>query len=59
MRWEITTAVKTYVVSAFSSNEAISKVKQVDNSEVNRVRILPKNTLDKVKSVFYSWSKKL
>lgn len=50
MRWEITTQAKTHVVSAFSSMEAISKVRQYDNSDIKGAKILPKNTMDKIKS---------
>lgn len=52
MRWEITTRAKTHIVSALSSSEAVSKVRQKDSSDIKSARILPQNTVDKVKSWF-------
>jgi hypothetical protein len=57
MRWEITTQGKTHVVSAFSSMEAISKVRQYDNSDIKGAKILPKNTMDKIKSWLHGLTK--
>ena len=59
MRWEITTQAKIHIVSALGSSEAIAKVKKVDVSDITSARILPRNTLDKIKSVWHAWSKKL
>jgi hypothetical protein len=50
MRWEITTRAKTHIVSALSSSEAVSKVRQKDSSDIKGARILPQNTVDKIKS---------
>ena len=52
MRWEITTQGKTHVVSAFSSMEAISKVRQYDNSDIKGAKLLPKNAMDNVKELW-------
>jgi hypothetical protein len=54
MRWEITTRAKTHIVSAHSSSEAVSKVRQKDSSDIKGARILPQNTVDKIKSWWYS-----
>lgn len=54
MRWEITTRAKTHIVSALSSSEAVSKVRQKDSSDIKSAKILPQNTVDKIKSWWYS-----
>lgn len=53
MRWEITTQEKTHIVSALSSSEAVSKVRKTDNSDIKGAKILPQNTVDKIKSFWY------
>lgn len=50
MRWEVTTEQGVHTVSAFSSNDAVAKVKKIDTSKVRGAKILPKTTMDKVKS---------
>lgn len=54
MRWEITTQAKTHIVSALSGSEAVSKVRQKDSSDIKSAKILPQNTVDKIKSWWYS-----
>jgi hypothetical protein len=54
MRWEITTQSKTHVVSANSSVEAVRKIREHDGSDIKSARILPQNTVDKIKSFWYS-----
>jgi hypothetical protein len=52
MRWEVTTDKGIHVVSAFNSRDAIDKVKQTDDSKIMGAKILPKNTIDNVKSLW-------
>ena len=55
MRWEVKTENSRHIVSATSSGEAVKKVKVKDNSQVLGAKLLPKNTVDKVKSKWRSW----
>lgn len=57
MRWEITTQSNTHIVSANSSMEAIKKVRRYDGSDIKGAKILPKNTMDKIKSWLHSLTK--
>ena len=52
MRWEVTTDKGIHVVSAFNSRDAIDKVKQTDDSKIMGAKILPKNIMDNVKSLW-------
>jgi hypothetical protein len=52
MRWEVTTDKGIHVVSAFNSSDAVAKVKQTDSSKIRGAKILPKNTIDNVKSLW-------
>lgn len=52
MRWEVTTEKGIHVVSAFSGSDAVAKVKETDNSNITGAKILPKNTMDKAKSLW-------
>ena len=54
MRWKVTTKDKEIVVSATSSTDALKKAK-VDKSDVKGVSLMPKNTVDTVKSKWRSW----
>ena len=54
MRWKVKTKDKEYIVSATSSNEAIIKAK-VNKADVKGVSLMPKNTVDTVKSKWRSW----
>ena len=53
MRWEIKTEKKVHVISALSSADAVNKVRKTDETEIKGARILPQNTTDKIKSVWY------
>lgn len=55
MRWEVKTENSTYIVSATSSGDAVKKVKLKDSSQILGAKLLPKNTVDKVKSKWRSW----
>lgn len=52
MRWEVTTEQGIHVVSAFNSSDAVAKVKQTDSSKIMGAKILPKNIMDSVKSLW-------
>lgn len=54
MRWEVKTEKKTYVVASTSSRDAVDYVrnKKKDASDLKGVKLLPKNTIDRIKS---SW----
>lgn len=54
MRWKIKTKYKEIVVSATSSTDALNKAK-VDKEDVKGVSLMPKNTMDNVKSKWRSW----
>lgn len=54
MRWKVTTKDKEIVVSATSSTDALNKAK-VDKADVKGVSLMPKNTMDTVKSKWRSW----
>jgi hypothetical protein len=54
MRWEVTTDNKRHVIVANSGSEAVLRVKSVDVSEIKSVKILPKTTMGKIKSL---WNK--
>lgn len=54
MRWKVTTKDKEIVVSATSSTDALKKAK-VDKADVKIVSLMPKNTMDTVKSKWRSW----
>ena len=51
MKWKVKTDMKTYVISAHSSNEAVKIVNTTygDRSQIQGVSIEPNNTLGKVK----------
>jgi hypothetical protein len=48
MRWEVTTEMKQYVVSATSSGDAVFYVrdKKKDTTDLKSVRLMPKNLVD-------------
>lgn len=50
MRWEVKTEKKIYIINATSSKSAVEAVKLEDVSSILHVKLLPKNTFDKVKS---------
>ena len=54
MRWKVTTKDKEIIVSATSSTDALKKAK-VDKADVKSVSLMPKNTVDTVKSKWRSW----
>lgn len=54
MRWKVTTKDKEIIVSATSSTDALKKAK-VDKVDVKGVSLMPKNTMDTVKSKWRSW----
>ena len=54
MRWKVTTKGKEIVVSATNSTDALKKAK-VDKADVKGVSLMPKNTMDTVKSKWRSW----
>ena len=55
MRWKVVTPTKEYIISATSSKEAVDKVLQNDPGPVKGASLMPKNTVDKVKSKWRSW----
>jgi hypothetical protein len=55
MRWKIETEKKTYTVSAVSSRIAVEKITKKDITKIKSVKLLPKNTTDKIKSIWRSW----
>lgn len=55
MRWEVTTKNKVYTISATSSGSAVDQVRSKDKSDIVSVKLLPKNTVDKVKSQWRKW----
>jgi len=56
MKWKVKTTMKTYVISAHSSAEAINIVNTTygDRSQIRGVSVEPNNTLGKIKQF---WSK--
>jgi len=54
MRWKVITTDKEIVVSATSSTDALNKAK-VNKEDVKGVSLMPKNTMDTVKSKWRSW----
>ena len=50
MRWLVITKQQRHIISAKSSAEAVTKIQHIDNTPVVTVKILPKNTYDKIKS---------
>ena len=54
MRWKVTTKTKEIIVSATSSSYALKKAK-VDKEDVKGVSLMPKNTVDTVKSKWRNW----
>lgn len=54
MRWKVTTEKKTYVVNATNSKDAVSYVrdKKKDDSALKSAKLLPKNTVDHIKSTW-------
>ena len=54
MRWKIVTQNKEIVVSATSSTDAIKKA-NINKDDVKGVSLMPKNTVDTVKSKWRSW----
>jgi hypothetical protein len=52
MRWEVTTEMNQYVVSATSSRDAVFYVrdKKKDTTDLKSVRLMPKNVVDALKS---------
>lgn len=55
MRWEVTTKNKIYRVSATNSGSAVTQVRSKDTSEIVSVKLLPKNTVDKLQSTWRRW----
>ena len=54
MRWKIITKDKEIVINATSSADALKKAK-IDKADVEGVSLMPKNTMDTVKSKWRSW----
>jgi len=50
MRWKVTTEKGEYIVSATSSSEAVKQVLAKDPGPVKGASLMPKNTVDKIKS---------
>jgi hypothetical protein len=55
MRWEVKTENSTHIVVATSSGDAVKKVKLKDTSQVHYAKLLPKNTVDKLQSIWRRW----
>lgn len=55
MRWKVKTPIKEYIVSATSSKEAVNKVLKKDPGPIQGASLMPKNTIDKVKSTWRNW----
>lgn len=55
MRWQVETKQKVYTIAAVSSKDAVEKVKQKDNTDIVGVKLLPKNTVDKIRSSWRNW----
>lgn len=55
MRWKIETENNVHVVAATSSREAVRKVQKKDTSKVLSAKLMPKNTIDKLQSVWRRW----
>lgn len=56
MRWEVTTDNERHVIVANSGSEAVLRVKSVDVSEIKSVKILPKTTMGKIKSLWHKFT---
>lgn len=52
MRWEVITEKNRYIVSATSSRDAVTyiKEKKKDNSTLKSVKLMPKNLVDTLQS---------
>jgi hypothetical protein len=55
MRWKVITPDKEYIVSATSSREAVKKITDKGKGPVTGAKLMPKNTVDKVKSQWRKW----
>lgn len=55
MRWKVSTSDKDYIVAATSSKEAVDKVLKKHQGPVTGCKLMPKNTIDVVKSKWRSW----
>ncbi len=52
MKWEVKTSRKTYRIETNSSKDAVEQVKQIDNSEIVSVKLIPKSLGGKAKRLF-------
>lgn len=55
MKWEIITINNKHVVENNSSKIALDKVKEIDNSTVVSVKLLPATTMGKLRRTWRSW----
>ena len=55
MRWQIATEKEKYIVSATSSSEAVNQVRKKDDTTILYAKLMPKNTVDKIKSTWRNW----
>jgi hypothetical protein len=58
MKWEVKTKLKTHYVENNSSKCAVDFVKEIDNSEIVSVTLVPKNLSGKVKRLFRYFTKR-
>ena len=58
MKWEVKTKLKTHYVENNSSKCAVDRVKEIDNSEIVAVTLVPKNFSGKVKRLFRYFAKR-
>jgi hypothetical protein len=52
MKWEVKTFKKTHLIKSNSSGDAVRQVRNIDDSELLSVRLVPKTLTGKVKKIF-------